>query len=60
MQGICIWIKPCTGGLLPVSTIGGQSRWSWLYEARCQSHYTWMVMYGDCPIVNTGQYVWAF
>ena len=26
MQGICRWIRPCTGDLLPVSTIGGSEQ----------------------------------
>ena len=31
-----------------------------LYGVGCQSHYTWMVMHGDCPNVDIGQDVWAF
>ena len=62
---IFILLRAHAGYLHFVSTL---YRWSsccctsWgfeLYDAGCQSHYTWMVLYGDCPTANTSQYEWA-
>ena len=59
MQGIYILYELYVDDLLLVLTVGSLRRWILLYGVGCQSHYTWMVMYGDCPNVDKGQYVWA-
>ena len=51
MQGIYILLELylCDH---PVLTDWGLIRWFLLYGVGCQSHYTWMVIYGDCPNVD--------